>query len=452
MKLRSVVNLLLSLAALGAHGHAQSQPALDAATASAALQEALKRESDARAAIAKNAVDIANAEASARAALAKAQVDAEQARSNYYQSLVPDPSKYKVAAPGTPKLNASAAIRAFNETAEAASAISAEVARIAPAAEENGRCPNEVWLLPGASMAATRSLITASVSTEKALEQLWSQLDSSRQDLAAALKEPAAPRSETRFLMATAGAVAAVVQGVLSVATIAKPQFAFDTVSQTTTSGSVLEAKVFGTLASTPCYRVIDTNALVPLVPLSHPSAPGGPMPAELEWLQAVRDQLAGARADVRNALGVAQGIDKMANALRGTKGKEAAVSADDARAERIVAAAKTVTELANEADKVLAGLYTVDAQGNSLIDAAVRGGRLRNRLAASAQSTYFLSVTTITSDVDLAAKDGLFTKAATSLSSNTIASWKMTNVFGSIVSTGALNKATPTEVKDVWP
>jgi len=175
-------------------------------------------------------------------------------------------------------------------------------------------------------------------------------------------------------------------------------------------------------------------------------------MPAELEWLQAVRDQLAGARADVRNALGVAQGIDKMANALRGTKGKEAAVSADDARAERIVAAAKTVTELANEADKVLAGLYTVDAQGNSLIDAAVRGGRLRNRLAASAQSTYFLSVTTITSDVDLAAKDGLFTKAATSLSSNTIASWKMTNVFGSIVSTGALNKATPTEVKDVWP
>jgi hypothetical protein len=455
MHLRFTVPLFVAVAALALHGvaRAQTQAQIDAATASAQLQEALKRESDARAAIAKNAVDIANAEASGRAALTKAQADAEQARSSYYQSLVPDPSKYKVAEPHAPKLNASAAIRAFNETSDAAAAIGAEVHRVGRASDA-APCTREVWLLPGASMAATRSLIAASVSTEKSLEQMHFQIDSSRTDLAqavhAAASAPAGPAIKS--LGVTVAAAAAVVQGVLSIAAIAKPQFAFDSISQTSTSGSVLEAKVFGTMAATPCYRVLDTNALMLLLPLSQPPGPGGPMPAELSWVHAVRQQLAAARNEVRAALGDAQRLSAVAAAIRNRKGAQSAASAAEGAAERIVAAAKVVTDLANEAEKSLAALYAVDAQGNSLIDAAVRGGRLRTLLATHADATYFLTVKTVTSDVDLASKDGLFTKAATSLASNTVVSWQMTGVSGRVVSAGALGRATATEIRDVWP
>ena len=438
MKMRPLVVVLAALVGSGMHARtwAQTQAQIDAANASAQL-EALKRESDARAAIAKNAADIANADANARAALTKSQIEAEQARASYYQSLVPDPSNYKVAAPGTPKLNASAAIRAYNEAVRIAVAIGGEVDRVArPGKLEGGKCDRDVWILPGASMAATRTLVAASVSLEKSLEQISSQLESARKDLAEALR-PAAPPAADNRLMLSIAAGAAIVQGVLAAATIAKPQFAFETVSQTSTSGSVLEAHVFGSLAAKPCYLVVDSNALLLLAPPSQPPVAGKPVP-ELAWLSAVRDQVAAARSEVRSALTVAQATGKAAK--------------PGAAAERIAAAAKALGDLANEVDKALATLYVVDAQGNSPIDAAVRGGRLRALLAANADAVYFVSVKTIASDVDLAGKDGLFTRAATSLSSNTIVSWQITSVHGRVMSAGAIDQPTPTEIRNVWP
>jgi len=415
--------------------HAVADTASDNARTNADLAEQLKRESDARAAIARNQIEIANGEATARAALTKAQVEAERARSDYYQSLVPNPANYKVAAPSAPKLNARASEMAFHEAEQAAQQIVATLSRVATVkSDENNKCSESRWILPGTAALPTRSLIALSLSTERMLQQVGDQVSSARQDLASAVGGPSPGAARRSLLPATAVAGgAAVLQGVLSIATILKPQFAFDTSNQSTTSGSVLEAQVFGAMASAPCTTVLDTNALLSLVSLSGASSTAPRVPPEIARLEEVRQQVASARADVRAAL------DK-------------GVAAKDARGERIVAAAKLLSDVATEVEKSLLALYTVDAQGASPIDGAVRGGMLRELLAAHAASTYFLTLKTIASDVDLAAKDGLFVTASTSLASHTIVSWQMANAQGRVVSAGSLNRRTPTEIRPVWP
>src|SRR4029453_16484193 len=125
-------------------------------------------------------------DALARANLAKAQIETEQARSNYYQSLIPDPSKYKVAAPGAPKLNASAARRAFDEAASAAGkVVTGVVNKVRVKVTEGKGCVPNVYVLPGSAAVATRSLIATSLSTQQALEQLAFQIGSAIKDLEA---------------------------------------------------------------------------------------------------------------------------------------------------------------------------------------------------------------------------------------------------------------------------
>lgn len=436
---------------------------IDVAKAAADLREQLKRDSDASAAIAKNQLDIANGEASTRAALAKAQVEAEKARSDYYQSLIPDPSKYKVATPGAPKLNARAARMSFEETEAAARQVVVELRKAAPAEfNKEGKC-QAVWIFPGSSATAARSLIATSLSTERTLKHLESQLSSSRDDLgevvdelpdsgdakafSEAIKALAAGKGGATmyWLPAAAPVVAAAIQGVLSIATIVKPQFAFDTSNQSATSTSVLDAKVFGAMNS-GCYAVVDLNALLPNPDFSKE------LPRELALVEAVRHEVADARADVRSALRKAQAAKRDADKLRGNKSKKPEVDARDAYTEHVLAAAKILTDLTNDAEKALLALYAVDAQGTSALDAAVRGGMLRRQLPERGDFVYFVTLRTVASDVDLATKDGLFVKAATSLASNTIVSWQMSNALGRVVSAGSVDLYGPTEIRPVWP
>ncbi len=437
--------------AISMHAWALTQADVDAAKTNADLQEQLKRDSDARAAIAKNQLEIANGEAAARAALAKTQIEAEKARSEYYQSLIPDPTKYKVAPPGAPKLAARAARMSFVETSAAAEDIVGAV-KAATGTVMSGNCTTPAWILPGSGATAIRSLVTYSLSIESALQHLTAQIASSRRDLLTEVGEPTrSPGTATTIQQSSVAVAAAAVQGVLSMATILKPQYALDSIDQSTLSASILEARTFGAMATlTTCFTVVDPNALLSLVPLSPPDA--SQLPRAIALLESARQELAGARTDVRNALQAAQGVKDEADRLRGDKTKKSEVTAKDAKAARILATAKTLTDLANDAEKALMALYAVDTQGASPIDSAVRGGMLRDALAPNRNSTYFLTLKTIASDVDLASKDGLFVKASTSIASNTVVSWQLSNVLGKVISAGAVNRSTPTQIEAVWP
>ena len=440
------LSLLSGMACRPAWSATTSQADVDAAKAAADLAEAQQRESDAR-------IAMSNASATASAALAKAQVDAEQARANLYQSMVPDPSKYKVAAPGAPKLDASVARRAHAEAASAAVNISNSVmAALVPKPAASCASPT-TYVLPSTSAASMRALVATSLSTQQALFQLSRTITAAQNSLRAAQAPPesAASGAHGQQQPKALPVVAAVVQGVLSLATIAKPQYTTGSVSVASTSDAVLSAAVIGALAKNSCIEVIDASSLASLVPID---VVEGPMvPPTLTQLIGVQKQIAEARQAVLASTGEPQPVHKT---KAGAKDKAAAdVKAKEAsdRAGRIAKAAKTLSDYLDAADKSLSALYVSDAQGTSPLDAAIRGDLLRQTLGGHATETYVLTTKAISSDADLAAKDGLFIRASTAIASTTNVSWELAiTKTGRIVDAGTLSVSLPPEIRNLWP
>lgn len=427
---------------------AVSQADVDAAKAAADLAEAQKRESDAR-------IEIANASATASATLAKAQLDAEKARSDYYQSLVPDPTKYKVAAPGAPKVDGSVARRAHAEAASAAESIASSVMTALAPGAASCQSPT-IHVLTNASATSMRALVATSLSTQQALAQL-SRTIAAAQDSLTAAQAPIPEAAASGAPAAHAAAlpvVAAVVQGVLSFATIAKPQYATTSSSVVTTSDAILNAAVIGRLAQRNCVSVFDANSVASITPIDFIEGPS--VAPTMNQLTEVQKRIAEARQAVIAASAPQPGDEPAPKANASAKKKadaEAKAKQASDRADRIAKAAKTLSDYLDAADKSLLALYVVDAQGTSPLDAAIRGDLLRKSLGAQSDAIYMLATKAISSDADLAAKDGLFVRASTAISSTTNVSWQLVRMStGQIVAAGTLSVSLPPEIRNLWP
>jgi hypothetical protein len=451
---RVITSTLVCLSLLTGHGcqpawSAVTQGDVDAAKAAADVAEAQKRESDAR-------IDMANASSTASATLAKAQIDAEKARSDYYLSLVPDPSKYKVAAPGAPKVDGSVARRAHAEAASAAESIANSV-RTALAPLEPASCPSKkIYVLPSASATSMRALVTTSLSTQQALVQLSRTIAAARNSLTSAQAPvPEGLVAGTPAVRAAAlPVVAAVVQGVLSFATIAKPQYATTSSSVVTTSDAILNSAVIGRLAKSECIVVIDANSVASITPIDF--IEGYSVAPTMARLNEVQKQIAEARQAVIAA--AAQQLGDPPEPKADPTAKEKATAEGKAklatdRSDRISKAAKTLSDYLDAADKSLAALYVADAQGTSPLDASIRGDLLRQTLGAQTEATYMLATKSISSDADIAAKDGLFTRASTAIASTTNVSWQLIRLgTGQIVAADTLSVSLPPEIHALWP
>lgn len=433
-----LVALVLSLAIAVGPAYADSE--LDAATQRAALQEQLKKESDARLAIAKNEADIANVAGSSNAALVKAKADAAKAQQDYYQSIIPDPTKYKVPAPTAPKLAGSATTMSFEETAELSKTVAATVLTASGAGRSKNDAVAKTVVCDGKFIsivradAGTRTLLALSMSTRATLDTVRRQLADQRTDLQDLIS--GTPSNKALAI----GAVAALGQLAASFATIIKPQYAFDSLSELTTATAVFQAKVYESLSQHPCVQVTEPDAMLTLISLPPVGQPiTGSLPEELKLVRDLQDEIQADKGVIKQAGSKAKEKAALSTAKKGDKAAAAALAAE---ADQLVAAAKALVALDTEAEKSVAALFVADAQGNTPIDAAVRGGVLRDGL--SGHDAFSLTLKTISSDVDILSKDCLFCALKVALASNTIVSWQLVDDKGRVRSTGALRKDTP--------
>jgi len=400
---------------------AQTQADLDAQKLRADLAAEQQRESEARAAIAKAAASEATAAASAQAQLGSDQASAAKAKSDYYLSLVPDPSKYKVADPKVPKLAATASRLAYTDASNIAAVIAKDIASHVDAVDGRKTCKTAAaTILPDDGVA--RGMMMQSSVTRKTLDLLGTQLGSAIADLKTQVADSKQAAKGTKAV--PFAAALAVGQLAMSIATIAKPLYAFDTTPTQAASDAVLRSKVLETVVATSCFKIVDPSSILYVPDLAKPR----PEAAAAEGLAKM---VTIARDEVRTALSAAQ-------TLKGAK----SASKDTAAADGIETRAKTVTALADDAQKALLALYAADAQGGSPIDTAIRGGLLIDMLAKL--PTYTLSVKTVASDMDSAAKDGLFTSLKVSVSSNTVVKWQLVDASGQVATAGALSQGEP--------
>lgn len=421
-----VIGVIMTLSVSPAN--ALTQADVDQAKLSADYAEALKREAEAKKAAAVAEADAANATQASRAALAKSETDAEKAKLDFYKAMAPsapDPSKYKIAAPTAPVVAATTARMAYSESAD----ISTEVAKKILTALETDIKAGQVLILPDDPKA--RTLISLSRALREALDQARNRLVNERLDLEAKMAE------KPTFLIAGAAipVLASIAETVLSYANILRTQYAFTTSSQTPLAETVLQAKVQEILVASSNVKIIEPDAIVAMM------ANGVTQPPELQRLKALQTELGNTRQKVIDAGGIAE--QRRANAPKPKDDKDKAAADQRAAvlklADDIDAKAKAVAAAAEEVDKMLAILYIADAQGNTPLDSALRGGMLNDMLVSS--KAYMLSLKAVSSDVDTIAADGLFRGLRVAVASNTVARWRLTGLDGVVKSIGAVQK-----------
>lgn len=420
-----------------ANANAQTSADLDAARLRAEIAEQNKKEAEANAAVVKAQADAANVAASSKAALTKAEADAAKATSDYYQSIVPDPDKYKIADPKAPKLNASAARLAFWD----ASALARDVGAEARTAARKGLSLDATCATPQITVLVSdpkvRALLAASTATRQSLAQAADQVDRRRVALEEMLQEKLSifitELSGTILGLSTLGELAA------SFAKILKSQYAFESLNQTPAAEAVFKAAVASAMLEDTCLQMLDAESVLALT-----GTPGGQIPAELAALARLEASMEKARAAIKTANARAEALRGEAGKIKTDKDKEAAETKAGLlqQAGDIETAAKALGVLLDEREKAVAALYAADAQGNTALDAAIRGGLLLDRLNTSVARV--LSLKLVGSDVDVYAKDGLFRSLSVGMGSHTAVTWQVTDAGGRVLATGARNTATP--------
>lgn len=428
---RLVLNLPLAicLAAAPPVVCAQTQAEIDAQKLRADLLEQQKRESDAKAAIAKNSAEEASAAAAAKVKMAKDEADAAKAKADYYQSLVPDPSKYKIADVKAPKVTATANKMAFADTTKLAHVIVEAIqTSTSVKASVAGQCAVQATIL--SEDASVRTLMTISRSVRKTLPLIVTRLAREDSELNQAIDDSG--KSAGGPKMGVAG-FAAVGEFALSLATILKPQYAFESASGLTVSEAVLRSQVSAALVKNSCFTVIDAAGVLYAL-----DGDGTNLPLELKLSSEVEAGVNALRKSVVVARAKAAELRDKNPKPTSDKDKKAsaAYTAAQAAAAALDAKAKAAADAADEAEKALGLLFAVDAQGGSPIDNAIRGGVLLSAVAKS--PAYTLTVKSVASDIDAVAKDSLFTSLQVSVSSRTVVKWQLTNSAGRVVSVGA--------------
>jgi hypothetical protein len=299
-------------------------------------------------------------------------------------------------------------------------------------------CVNKISIVR--ADAGTRSLFTQSMSVRSTLGFATKKLKEKREALDTLVKESVETQaSKNRSMTSSVGGVVAVGELAASFATILKSKYAFDTVSQTTLAGGVLAAKVYEALASDPCTSVLEPDAILSLATLSCDAEK-----IDADWAEELKhvwwlcEEVVQDRATVKKAFAEATGRLQKQDS-KGRKNQDL-----EASAKKLEDGAKRLSDLADDAEKSLTALFALDAQGNSLIDAAIRGGILRDILKGT--GVFSLTLKTLSSDVDVVARDCLFCTLRVNLASNTVVSWLLVDHKGKVRTTGAIRKDTPME------
>jgi hypothetical protein len=405
---------------------AQTQADLDKATLAANIAEQEKKAAESKKAAAIAAADAAAAASKAANDLAKnkaesdkSKADADKAKADADKAVFdsvkaglptpPDPTKYKIDKPSAPALGATIGRLTYEQAVGLADKIGPKVVTAAAAGST---------LV--ADDAKVRTLMAMGTATKEGLLTAQSGLDGQTRALQDRMK--AQPR--TAFATGTALAIGSLLENVLAYATILRTQYGFATVSATTNAEATLTALVLGQLAGQLSF--VDAEGALPQA----------------------NSEVAGRLAGLRNAILAARTAigeaarwskERRAAAPSGTTDAEKAASrANNTReADEVDRMAEALGKAVDEAQKLTAALFVVDAQGNTAFDAAQRGEALTKTLSGAAK-VMTLTLKVVSSDVDTVATDGLFRGLRVSAGNTTIARWKLVDSTGKLIGAGA--------------
>lgn len=421
---------------------AASSPELDAATLAAQIAEqqkvaaeakkaAAQAEADAAAIAAKAANDLAKGKADAdkaRADADKAKVDIEKSKADADKSkadadkaaietvkaglpAAPDPSKYKIDKPTAPNLAATVGRLTYDQAVLLAASMSADI---------NTKAAGKT-LLP--DDAKVRTLMAMGTATKEALLTAKTGLDGQVN----AVKDKINQNPATAFAPGVALAIGALAENILSYAYILRTQYGFTTASVSSNAEAALTALVLQK-AIAGGITVIDADGALP----QNPSDISNQLGSLRNSIKTARDTVLAAGSESKKRRDAAPvGADDAA--------KAANRAANIKFADELDRLADTLGKTIDEAQKLAAALFVVDAQGNIPFDLAQRGETLAATLSGKSIATLTLKV--ITSDADTVATDGIFRGFKVYAGNTTVARWKLVDSKGVVIGAGASMK-----------
>jgi len=216
---------------------------LDAAKIRADISEQIRKEAENNAAIAKAQAESANWAASTKAALDKAEADAAKAKSDFYQTAVPNPEAYKIADPKAPKLNATAARLTFANTSSLARDAADDVLKAVQKALQLGAQCEKSQATVVINDPKLRTLLALSTATRRSLVQAGAEIERRAAELEKQTKGVSEGDDRMVIMGAAGGIVAAssLAELAVSFARILKSQYAFDSIDKATAAQSAFK-------------------------------------------------------------------------------------------------------------------------------------------------------------------------------------------------------------------
>jgi hypothetical protein len=219
---------------------------------------------------------------------------------------------------------------------------------------------------------------------------------------------------------------------------VAKSQNAADTTVAATVTEAALQSLMVGQLGYTARMQVLVPDALFSQVGEDFLDVPPNAR-AAIEPPDAVNITRDTARHAASAAKITRKTVAKVQVLNDKDTGKQRAPNLARTAAQQ--ATARALSKIADEKDKKLAALYTVDAQGGISYDAAVRNGRLHGDLLAS--NARVLSLMAETGDIDIYATDGLLLSLSVGLSAHTTVTLPLANYRGNVLTDSGLIRCT---------
>jgi hypothetical protein len=421
---------------------AQTQAEVDALKLRADMADHLKRESEAKKAIAENELATASAAERARVANQKGGAEADKAVSDYYKSLfptAPDPSKYKVAVPGVPAVAATTSKMTLKETEHLMPGLTGAIQK----ALTTARCTKKERLVFSDEV-KVRSLLNLYRVTNANLEVTAAKIARDT----GALKELIDPTIALAGGLPAAlipAALTSLAEVAVSFATILKTQHASSSTSLQTMADEILTAKVVGALHGTSNIKWIEPDSILVIVPeITAASPQDAKAPGLVQHLQKVRVEIAAARKTVTDAEAKVKELRASAPAPKNDKDKKGAAEQKKVldHADNLEKTAKALAAVADEADKIVLALFMADAQGGTPFDAGLRGGVLNDRMQTACM--YLISTKVVAANYDTYAADSLFRGFRAAVSSQTIVRYKVSNEAGEVLTSDAVGHGTP--------
>ncbi|KQW51450.1 hypothetical protein ASD88_02060 [Pelomonas sp. Root662] len=382
----------------------------------------------------------------------KAVADAQAAINAARLPQVGDLSKYKLDAPEV-KLDATAARLALAEAGGLARQVADDIERVTGCAV-NGGAPVTLLL----SSARPRALLMRAEALERNMLNSQTSLDnltgalSNEIEKAKLIERVTQQQQQQQQQQAGKGGAKALFAGIallpaigaigevgVALASAMRSSYKFDGVDNKDLITTVFGNMVQGQLSmkhGTGC-RVLHVDAM-----LSSSLDARSPL---FDREQRLSASVADAFKAVERALLKAAELRK--NAPQGTNDEKSPASklrqAWLDAADALTVAATKHNGNADAVAKALLELATPDAQGDSPLDEALRGSRLRALLPADKARLYSLNLTLAGSKADVIAKNGFFSGLKVAVASHTAATWVLFDADGRLVAAGSPGAST---------